>query len=107
MVGPDYHRPHAVISPQFKEAPKPPQGWGVAQPHLAEASKGAWWEVYNDPQLNWLESQVAISNQNVKQYEAQFRKAEATIDAIRHSFSQPVRDIQLYPKRSGQSLTEC
>ncbi|GAB6854992.1 efflux transporter outer membrane subunit [Asaia astilbis] len=92
MVGPDYHRPHAVISPQFKEAPKPPQGWGVAQPHLAEASKGAWWEVYNDPQLNWLESQVAISNQNVKQYEAQFRKAEATIDAIR---------AQLFPTLSG------
>lgn len=92
MVGPDYHRPHAVISAHFKEAPKPPPGWGVARPHLAEAPKGAWWEVYNDPQLNWLESQVAISNQNVKQYEAQFRKAEATIDSIR---------AQLFPTLSG------
>ncbi|MFC0511667.1 MULTISPECIES: efflux transporter outer membrane subunit [Asaia] len=92
MVGPDYHRPHAVISAKFKEAPKPPPGWGVAQPQLAEASKGAWWEIYHDPQLNWLESQVAISNQNVKQYEAQYRKAEATIDSIR---------AQLFPTLSG------
>ncbi|GBQ95788.1 efflux transporter outer membrane subunit [Asaia lannensis] len=92
MVGPNYHRPHAVISARFKEAPKPPPGWAVAQPQLAEAPKGAWWEVYNDPQLNWLESQVAISNQNVKQYEAQFRKAEATIDSIR---------AQLFPTLSG------
>lgn len=92
MVGPDYHRPHPVISAHFKEAPRPPSGWQVAQPQLAEQSKGEWWKIYSDPQLDWLESQVALSNQNLKQYEAQFRRAEATIDSIR---------AQLYPTLSG------
>ncbi|AOX17360.1 efflux transporter outer membrane subunit [Kozakia baliensis] len=92
MVGPHYHRPHPVISAHFKEAPQPPPGWQVAQPQMAEATKGEWWKIYNDPQLDALEAQVALSNQNLKQYEAQFRKAEALIDSIR---------AQLFPTLSG------
>ena len=79
MVGPDYRRPAAVISDKFKEAPP---GWVAATP-VDAAPKGAWWAIYNDPVLAALESQVAISNQNVKAFEAQYREAQATVDIAR------------------------
>ncbi len=80
MVGPDYHRPRAIgAGLPFKEAPP---GWIVAQPEDA-ADKGAWWTIYHDPLLDQLERQVAVNNQNVKVFEAQFRQAQATVDIAR------------------------
>ena len=79
-VGPDYKRPPAIgTAIAFKEAPP---GWTTAQP-LDSAPKGEWWSIYNDPVLSALEQRVAISNQNVKQYEAQLREAQATVDVAR------------------------
>src|ERR1700730_12282018 len=49
-VGPNYVRPKAEVPTDFKEN----KDWKVAQPS-AEAIKGKWWEVYQDPQLNSLE----------------------------------------------------
>ncbi|KXV12099.1 efflux transporter outer membrane subunit [Gluconobacter oxydans] len=92
MVGPNYHRPKAIISAKFKEAPPPP-GWQMAAPDLAKMPKGDWWTVFNDPVLNDLEERVARSNQSLKEYEAQYRKAAATIDSIR---------AQLFPTLSGK-----
>jgi NodT family efflux transporter outer membrane factor (OMF) lipoprotein len=80
MVGPDYKRPPAAgVTAGFKEAPP---GWTVAQPADA-APKGEWWSIYHDPVLDGLERKVAISNQNVAQYAAQYREAKATIDVAR------------------------
>lgn len=84
MVGPDYKRPTAIISPRFKEL-KPAAGWQYANPALAAVPKGKWWEIYNDPILNGLEDKVEINNQNVIQYEARYRNARAAINAIRRS----------------------
>jgi NodT family efflux transporter outer membrane factor (OMF) lipoprotein len=78
MVGPDYHRPPAAMSTQFKELP----GWKEATPQDA-APKGQWWLVFNDPLLNQLESQVEISNQTLKEDEAAYRAAAALIDEAR------------------------
>jgi NodT family efflux transporter outer membrane factor (OMF) lipoprotein len=80
-VGPDYHRPIAVAPPVYKELP----GWKVAQPQ-DEALRGAWWELFQDPQLNALEEQVNISNQNLAAAEAQVRQARAVIQAARASY---------------------
>ncbi|NHN88651.1 efflux transporter outer membrane subunit [Acetobacter conturbans] len=91
MVGPDYKRPTAIISPKFKEL-RPAAGWQYAAPALAAVPKGKWWAIYNDPLLNSLEDLVEINNQNVIQYEARYRNARATINAIR---------AQLYPTLSG------
>lgn len=85
MAGPNYHRPSAIVSPQFKEL-QPASGWVAADPSLASASKGEWWTVYNDPLLNQLEEQIDISNQNLKQYEASYRYARALIDQTRAGF---------------------
>ena len=75
MVGPDYHRPTQSMPLAFKEA----KGWQQAQPQDS-VQKGEWWQVYQDPQLNQLLSQVAVSNQNVAMYAAQYRQALALTD---------------------------
>ena len=80
VVGPNYQRPAAPVPPAFKEAP--PDGWKEAAPSDATL-KGKWWELYNDPDLNALEEQVAISNQNVLQAAAQFREARESIRIAR------------------------
>ncbi|RBM09589.1 efflux transporter outer membrane subunit [Novacetimonas cocois] len=91
MVGPNYHRPAAIVSARFKEL-QPAPGWERANPQMAALPKHAWWTIYNDPILNNLESQVEISNQNVKEYEANYRNARALIDSVR---------AQLFPTISG------
>jgi len=73
-VGPDYHRPAVTMPTAFKEA----KGWTAAVPKEGQ-SKGDWWQVYQDPQLSALMSQVQISNQNVAQYAAQYRQAQAIV----------------------------
>ncbi len=77
-VGPDYHRPTVNVPAQYKEA----RGWREATPQDAQ-SKGEWWNVYHDATLNGLLSQVSISNQNVAQYEAQYRQAKALVTESR------------------------
>jgi NodT family efflux transporter outer membrane factor (OMF) lipoprotein len=82
-VGPDYRRPVDIgVTAAFKEAPP---GWTVAQPQDA-APKGGWWSIYHDPLLDRLERQVAISNQNVKQYAALYLQAQAIVDTARAGF---------------------
>ncbi len=79
-VGPNYKRPPAIgVTAAFKEAPP---GWTLAQPQDA-AAKGEWWSIYHDDLLSALERKVAVSNQNVKQFEAQLREAQATVDVAR------------------------
>jgi outer membrane protein TolC len=78
MVGPDYHRPAAILSLHYKEL----AGWVPARPADIDP-KGAWWTIYNDPLLNKLESRVVISNQNVVTYAAQLTEAEAVVQETR------------------------
>lgn len=80
MVGPDYQRPDAPVPPAFKEL----AGWKPAQPQ-DDIDKGAWWAIYRDPELDRLERMVEISNQTVKEYEAQYRNAVALVAEARAS----------------------
>jgi NodT family efflux transporter outer membrane factor (OMF) lipoprotein len=52
--------------------------WKTAAPSDAIA-KGTWWEVYQDPELNALESQVNVSNQTLKAAQDQFLQARAAV----------------------------
>ena len=52
--------------------------WKPAQPS-DETAKGKWWEVYGDPQLNSLEEQVTVSNQTLKEAQAQILEARAAV----------------------------
>jgi len=80
-VGPDYVRPATVAPEAYKEM----SGWKVAEPK-AEIARGAWWEIYHDPQLNGLEEQVKISNQDIAVAEAQYRQARALVQAARAGY---------------------
>ncbi|HBV89570.1 MAG TPA: RND transporter [Pantoea sp.] len=77
-VGPDYQRPAMAMPVHYKEA----RGWQQATP-LDAQSKGEWWAVYHDATLSGLLSQVSISNQNVANYAAQYRQAQALASASR------------------------
>jgi len=80
-VGPDYVRPEAKISNEFKES----KGWKQAQPRDNVLS-GKWWEIFNDPRLNKLEEQVAAANQSIIQAEAQYRQAQHLVQSAQSGF---------------------
>jgi NodT family efflux transporter outer membrane factor (OMF) lipoprotein len=71
-LAPAYHPP-AVASPvSFKELGP----WQPARPADA-APRGAWWEVYGNPELNELEAQVNVSNQTLAAAAAIYDQARA------------------------------
>lgn len=80
-VGPDYVRPTAESAPGYKEL----DGWKRAEPQET-LLRGAWWERFNDPQLNALEEKITISNQTVAAAEAQFRQARALVQQARAGY---------------------
>src|SRR5215475_10926713 len=73
-VGPKYNVPSAPIPPSFKEA----RDWKQAEPQDT-LTRGPWWELFGDADLNTLEEQVGFSNQDVAAAEARFRAARAGI----------------------------
>ena len=80
-VGPKYVRPTAEVPADYKET----GNWKTAEPSDA-ISKGKWWEVYQDPQLNALEDQISVSNQNLKIAQAQFLEARAALKISRSNY---------------------
>ncbi len=81
VAGPDYVRPPAPTPAVYKEL----QGWTPARPS-DDIDRGAWWSIYNDPLLDELERRIDIGNQNLRAYEAAFRKARATVAEARADY---------------------
>ena len=81
-VGPKYIKPTVPMTATYKEeAPssfKESDQWQPARPG-DQISRGNWWEIFGDPELNKLEEQIADSNQSLKIAEARFREARAAI----------------------------
>ncbi len=81
-VGPKYIKPTVPTTPTYKEeAPgtfKESDQWQPARPG-DQISRGNWWEIFGDSELNKLEEQIAGSNQSLKVAEARFRGARAAI----------------------------
>jgi NodT family efflux transporter outer membrane factor (OMF) lipoprotein len=98
MVGPDYKRPDAPISPEFKEI----DGWTIARP-ADDMDKGAWWSVYQDPELDRLERMVEVSNQTVKVAEAQYRNATALVAEARAGLFPVVATSPAVTRGAGRS----
>lgn len=80
-VGPNYHRPAAPITPQFKAV----AGWQPAQP-ADRKIRGRWWEAYNDPELNRLEEKVSVSNQSLKVTISEYTQARAMVQYQRANY---------------------
>jgi NodT family efflux transporter outer membrane factor (OMF) lipoprotein len=94
-VGPNYVRPPVETPSAYKEA----QGWKQAEPR-DEQPRGNWWETFNDPQLNALVTQVAITNQTIKAAEARVREAQALTQQARAAFF-PIVTANASATRSG------
>jgi NodT family efflux transporter outer membrane factor (OMF) lipoprotein len=77
-VGPDYARPAADVPAAYKAATD-----GDGTPPYSALQRGRWWEIYGDPELDALASQVVINNQSVRAAEARLRQAQALVDVAR------------------------
>ena len=99
-VGPKYVKPSAPTTPAYKEEVpgsfKESDQWQPARPG-DQISRGSWWEIFGDPQLNELEEQIASSNQTLKVAEARFREARA---AIRFNRAAQFPTISTFPSAS-------
>jgi NodT family efflux transporter outer membrane factor (OMF) lipoprotein len=100
-VGPDYHKPDVAVPATYKEnADWHPSDWTRAQPSDA-LERGAWWEIFGDATLNDLERQVDVSNQSLKQAEAQYRQAGAMVSAARANYF-PTVGVTASGQRAGR-----
>jgi NodT family efflux transporter outer membrane factor (OMF) lipoprotein len=81
VVGPKYHPPAVQAPPAYKEL----GDWKPAQPNDQNLG-GSWWTIFQDPQLDALEQQIAVGNQNLKAAEAQYRQARAVLRYYRADY---------------------
>jgi NodT family efflux transporter outer membrane factor (OMF) lipoprotein len=107
-VGPAYVAPTVTAPPAFKEAPVPSGGgvgWNAAQPQDA-ANRGAWWEIYREPELNALEAQLEIDNQNIRVAFENYMQARALVREARAQFFPTVGVAPSFTRsRSSANLT--
>ncbi|HSE12156.1 MAG TPA: efflux transporter outer membrane subunit [Rudaea sp.] len=100
-VGPDYHKPDLAVPAAYKEnADWHAADWTRAQPSDAIA-RGVWWEVFGDAKLDELERQIDVSNQSLKQAEAQYRQASAIVSGARANFF-PTLGVTAGGQRAGR-----
>lgn len=94
-VGPNFHRPDVPPPPEYKGTgstgavvpPPNPQGgsWKPASPSDGML-RGKWWEIYQDPQLNALEDQIALQNQNLRAAMQAYLSARDQVRVARADF---------------------
>jgi NodT family efflux transporter outer membrane factor (OMF) lipoprotein len=94
-VGPAYEGVPVATPAAFKEA----QGWVAAEPADA-IERGAWWSLFDDPQLDVLAGAIAVSNQNVAAATAAYAQARALVREQRASLF-PVISLDGGASRSG------
>src|SRR5208283_4527611 len=89
-VGPDYQRPAALpgqpLPKTFSDGnPTNPTIWKIAEPS-ANLPRGEWWQLFNDSELNRLETLALTNNQNLVAAAARFEQARALAAAARSEF---------------------
>ncbi len=77
-LGPDFRRPQTVTPQVYKEN----KDWKIAEPRDG-VTRGKWWEIFADPQLNALADKVNVSNQTLRVAEAQYRRSQALVQSAR------------------------
>ena len=86
----------APSSAQYLE---PPPGWMAAAP-ADTLTRGPWWTLFNDPVLDDLAPQVAVSNQNIAAAAAAVEESRAAVREQRASFF-PTLTLDAGVTRSG------
>jgi len=97
-VGPVYHRPSIEVPQDYKEA----GDWKPAEPQDAKP-RGNWWDLYDDPDLDALMRQVAVSNQSVRLAAARYEQAVALLGNARSATSPPSPPTS--PPRAARTLS--
>lgn len=101
LVGPDYVRPPPATlpTPAYKEAEPVTGAAAVFQPAQPRdgVDRGPWWQSYGDPTLDNLAAQIDVSNQNLKVFEAGYRRARALVRQDQSA---------LFPTISGTGATQ-
>lgn len=105
-VGPNYVRPSVATPSAFKEKPaseEAPDGsvWTAATPSDA-LFRGAWWEIYQEPELNALEEKLNASNQSIAQSYQNYMAARAQVAQARASYA-PTATLAPSITRSGSA----
>lgn len=94
-VGPNYHRPAGTAPSVYKETgastvtippPNPPGGGWLAANPSDGMLKGKWWEIYQDPELNKLEDQIAPSNMTLRAALETYLSARDQVAVARANF---------------------
>jgi NodT family efflux transporter outer membrane factor (OMF) lipoprotein len=98
---PDYNRPETVTPESFKEANG--QEWRSAQPADA-LTRGKWWSIFGDADLDALEAKVTDANQDLKAAVARYDQARA-VSAIARSQYYPTVTANGVPTRQQMSKT--
>lgn len=94
-----YQRPEAPVPKAFKEAPAAASNWFPAAPADA-LDRGPWWKLFDDPALDALMDEVAISNQNVAAAAASYAEAQALVREQRAALF-PVLGLDASAGKSG------
>jgi len=95
---PHYTVPPVATPPAYKET----KDWTTAQP-ADDKIKGAWWEMFNDPQLNALEDQVNVSNQTIVAAFENFLAARAEAKEARSALFPTLTGDPAYTKALASS----
>ena len=113
-VGPNYRQPDLSTTPPptYKEGsssgavvppPNPVGGtWKPASPSDGML-RGKWWEIYQDPQLNALEDQIAPQNQNLRAAMEMYLSARDQVKVARADFY-PTLSITPAASRARESV---
>ena len=94
MVGPDYHAPDAPVPVAYKELQAGPSRSRRTRRIAAHGGRST-----TIPSSTALERQVEVSNQTVKQFEAEYRNAVALVQEAR---AEPVSDGRHHTGRDAQ-----
>ena len=88
-VGPDYHRPSASPgeppAKTFSDGSTNQVVWKVAEPS-ASAPRGEWWQIFEDAELNRLETLAATNNQSLVAAAARFEQSRLLVASARSQF---------------------
>lgn len=88
-VGPKYVRPQVQSPPAYKEIPpsaaQGPEIWRPTRPGDG-TRRGAWWQLYNDPQLDELEMKASSSSQEIAAAADSFLTARALVHEARSQY---------------------
>ena len=88
-VGPDYHRPaptpNQPLAGTFSDGSTNQVVWKIAEPS-ANVPRGDWWRIFDDVELNRLETLAATNNQNLVAAAARFQESRLLVASARSQF---------------------